>query len=128
MSKLLLIFVLLLSFCVSSQEKADQYEVYLKRLNESIDTSFLMGDWQFEDSIKQAIRFEHEGNVFRMKGIESYYFSHATANAGFSSVGSHANWPPTYCYVKRLDENTIQVELFDFIGTPETYHFKRVVN
>ncbi|MDH4472939.1 MAG: hypothetical protein QE487_10040 [Fluviicola sp.] len=128
MSKLMLLFVLLLSFSVSSQEEVDQYEVYLKRLNETIDTSFLMGDWQFEDSVKHSIRFEQEGNVFRMKGIELYYFSHADTKAGFSSVGSHAHWPPDYCYVKRLDENTIEVELFDFIGTPEIYHFKRVVN
>lgn len=127
MKKILFSFVLLCSLSAFSQEELDSYGLFMKRSKETLDANFVEGEWQSLDSIGVLLRFVHSEKGLELMAGEIYYFIPKDSLSGFSPIGIFAHWPPDYCYVKRLDENTIEVEFDDYTSIyPGPRQFRRL--
>lgn len=130
MKQVLFLFVVLLSAPAFSQEEKDSYALFLERSKETLRADLVVGEWQAADTSGGTIRFEHMGTgLYLVAGnSNSYYFYPKDSLAGFSAIGTIAMWPPQDCYIKYLDENTIEAEFYNYQRNFGVNRFKRVMN
>lgn len=107
---------------------------YLKRemKNDTIIPQILVGIWQM---IKTPISLEDKGIKFKMNAqnelelivdsLNTYSFSTYFSKTALSGLGYKNGSIPSYCIVRMLDDNSIQLEYKSLGVEPYTINYKR---
>jgi hypothetical protein len=105
----LLSFFLLMALLSSAQAQEQPVE--------KVQLRYLQGKWLSQDSVQARIDFVQEGeelHILPRTYVHPYTFR--IEKDSVSLKGLAMNWPPYYCRIKPIDEQTILIEYLSYIS------------
>jgi hypothetical protein len=126
MKKTLFLLFVLFTIQAFSQQDSDSYSLHQMRMKETLDANFVEGEWQSLDSAGGTIRFEYSEKRLHLVAGDTFFFHYKDSLSGFRPIATLARWPPEDCYVKPIDENTIEVTFYSCFWHQPPMRFQRI--
>jgi hypothetical protein len=112
--------VILILMLLTNSLVAQNNLYQLIRANEkrNIAVKSLIGIWTSNDSIKRKIEFVEDAIDVRIEpkhGMNNYRFRKKVDSVCVNGVAS--GWPPHYCFLNLLEENTLEIKYYHVYDT-----------